>query len=280
MLSEACRLIFLLRSFSVIILCMHIPLQHTARFRFHGQLTALLRRPASAGELECPFVESPAIKDTIEAAGVPHTEVDLIFANGRSVDFSYRLQPHDRIDIYPPEANLPEGLAAVPPIRLSLQFSEPVRFVLDVHLGKLARRLRLLGFDCLYRNDYDDTQIITLGCDDTRIILTRDRGLLKHRVVWHGYLLRTQQPDEQVCEVLRRYSLFGQIMPLRRCPVCNGRLEAVAKQDIAHRLEPKTVRFYEQFVRCDGCDKLYWQGSHYPKITEWTRGVESKGGTS
>ena len=113
----------------------------------------MLQRPAQAGSLDCRFVASPAIKDTIEATGIPHTEVDLIFVNGRPVDFSYRLQPNDSVDVYPVESLLPRARRAYPLIHLSPPAPEPVRFVLDVHLGTLTRRLRLLGFDSLYRND-------------------------------------------------------------------------------------------------------------------------------
>lgn len=240
-----------------------------ARFRFHARLAGLLRRPAVAGEIDCPFVGNPAIKDTIEAAGVPHTEVDLIFVDGRSVNFTYRLQSGDRVDVYPPGARLSEGVSGQTLHYLSPALPVPVRFVLDVHLGKLARRLRLLGFDALYRNDYDDAQIVRLGGDETRIILTRDRGLLKHSVVRHGYLLRSQQSDAQVHEVLQRYGLYTRVTPLRRCPACNGPLLPVEKQEILHRLEPKTARYYDQFVRCDGCTRLYWRGSHYDRITAW-----------
>jgi len=131
----------------------------------------------------------------------------------------------------------------------------------------------MLGFDCHYRNDYSDPQIIDLALAEGLIILTRDRGLLKHSRVEQGYLIRSATPEQQVIEVLARYRLHGQIRPLFRCPCCNGLLQPVAKEQIRHRLLPKTALYYQQFQQCHGCRQLYWQGSHYVKIERWIQGL-------
>ena len=192
--------------------------QQRATFRYFGTLPDLLRRPYQQGPNHYLFREHPAVKDAIEAMGVPHTEVDVILANGRSVGFDYQLQHQDQIDVYPHHTPVPVH----PVCSLSAAPSTPVGFVLDVHLGTLARRLRLLGFDCLYRNDYEDREILRISSDEERIILTRDLGILKHRQVIHGYLIRSDQVDMQVREVLERYQLFDQIKPWLRCLNCNG----------------------------------------------------------
>jgi hypothetical protein len=197
--------------------------------------------------------------------GVPHTEVEVLLANGHSVGFDYQLQHDDVIDVYPLYTPVPihpyRSLSAVTPT--------PVGFVLDVHLGKLARRLRLLGFDCLYRNDFADSEILRISLDDERIILTRDLGILKHRQVCNGYLIRSGKIEVQVREVLARYWLFDQIKPWRRCLSCNGLLGRVDKASILHQLEPKTRLYYEDFHQCAACGRLYWQGSHFEKMACW-----------
>lgn len=237
----------------------------TARFRYFGTLPALLRHGYREEPILYPFKGHPGVKDAIETMGIPHTEVDVLLANGHSVGFEHQLQHDDLIDVYSLDADLPihpyRALCAVAP--------EPVAFVLDVHLGKLARRLRLLGFDCLYRNDFPDSEILRISLEQERIILTRDLGILKHRRVRNGYLIRSGQVEEQVREVLKRYRLFARISPWRRCLKCNGPLAEVAKSDVLHRLEPKTRLYYDNFQKCTDCDRIYWHGSHCDKLDRW-----------
>ena len=197
--------------------------------------------------------------------GVPHTEVDVILANGLPVNFSYPLQDDDNIDVYPVFSDITTTRS----LKLSPSPPEPLSFVLDVHLGKLARRLRLLGFDSCYSNDFEDVDIMAVAEREGRIILTRDLGILKHRRVKHGYLVRSNRVEEQVQEVMRRYDLQGRIRLWTRCMVCNGLLEKVNKADILDRLEPRTRLYYHDFRRCSGCDRLYWQGSHHARIVAW-----------
>jgi uncharacterized protein with PIN domain len=139
---------------------------------------------------------------------------------------------------------------------------------LDVHLGKLARMMRLLGFDCLYRNDYDDPEIVQVSVSENRIILTRDRHLLQAGTVTRGYWIRSGDVEQQVLEVLRRFDLFSQIRPFRRCLLCNGALESARKEDILEHLEPKTILYYHTFFRCRQCRQIYWKGTHFEKLEE------------
>jgi uncharacterized protein with PIN domain len=141
-----------------------------------------------------------------------------------------------------------------------------VRFVLDTHLGRLAVYLRLLGFDALYRNDSADAVLANLSQQEQRVLLTRDRGLLKRRIVEFGCCVRENDPKQQLIMLLRRYRLAAEIDPWRRCLRCNELLEPVAKTEILDQLEPKTKRYFNNFRRCAGCHQIYWPGSHYDRM--------------
>ena len=138
--------------------------------RFYGELNDFLPLERRQRDIAVSFVVAPSAKDSIESLGVPHTEVDLILANGVSVDFGYRLADHDRISVYPVFERLDiGGVTRVRP--------EPLRrisFVADAHLGALARRLRLLGFDTLYDHDWPD-DVLALTSATQR----RERGSLR-----------------------------------------------------------------------------------------------------
>ena len=233
-----------------------------ARFRFYGNLNDFL--PAHRQRIEFPKLikERGSIKDAIEALGVPHPEIDLILVNGESVGFDYLVETGDRISVYPQFAQL--DIAAVsqvqpPPLAQA-------RFVLDVHLGKLATYLRLLGFDALYRNDYDDEELAQISSREQRVLLTQDRGLLKRSLVTYGYGVRSPHPDEQILEIVERFDLTDQITPFQRCPRCNGDLMRVAKADIADQIPYYTRLYYDEFAQCQNCDQIYWKGAHYQRI--------------
>jgi uncharacterized protein with PIN domain len=238
-------------------------MEHCAQFRFYEELNDFLPRHQRKQDILYAFTEHPAVKDPIEALGVPHTEVDLIIVNDQSVGFDYRLQQGDRVAVYP----VFESFDISPIVRLRPQPLRNTAFVLDAHLGTLARLLRLLGFDALYHNDFSDPEIIRLALAGHRIILTRDRRLLQAKVVTHGYWLRSINPEEQAREVLRRFDLAGRVQLLQRCPLCNGALHSVPKADILAQLEPLTQQHYEEFWRCSDCGKIYWRGAHYPRLS-------------
>ncbi|MCK6619544.1 MAG: Mut7-C ubiquitin/RNAse domain-containing protein [Calditrichaceae bacterium] len=233
-----------------------------ARFRFYEELNDFLPPEKRKIAFDYLFKGRPGVKDAIEALGVPHPEVDMILVNGRPVDFSYLLQDGDRVAVYP----VFEALDISGVTRLREKPLRNPRFILDVHLGKLARRLRLLGFDARYANHYSDREIIEIAAAEQRIILTRDRGLLKNKQVRRGYWLRSQQPREQLEEVLARFDLASLAQPFTRCLECNSEITAVEKEAIAGQLLPDTRKFYRQFYQCRGCGKIYWQGSHYRKM--------------
>jgi hypothetical protein len=238
-------------------------MEHSCQFRFYEEFNDFLPRHQRKRDIPYAFTAHPAVKDSIEALGVPHTEVDLIIVNGRSVGFDYQLQAGDRVAVYP----VFESFDIAPIIRLRPQPLRRTAFILDVHLGTLARLLRLLGFDALYRNDYADPEIIRLALAEHRIILTRDRRLLQAKVVTHGYWLRSMEPEEQARVVLQRFDLAGQVRLGQRCPLCNGALRSVPKEEVLDRLEPMTRSHYEEFQQCNGCGKIYWRGSHYLRLS-------------
>jgi uncharacterized protein with PIN domain len=219
-----------------------------AQFRFYAELNDHLPPEKNGVEILHSFQGGASAKDRIEALGVPHTEVDLILVNGRSVDFSYVLQDGDRVSVYP----VFESIDISPLLRLRPKPLRDPRFVLDTHLGRLAVYLRMLGFDTLYRNDYDDAELARIEHTEKRILLTRDRGLLKRASVQRGYYVRETGYREQVVEVLRRFDLFGAVDPFRRCLRCNTLLQPVG-----------------QLTRCSGCSRVYWKGSHYARMLQF-----------
>jgi uncharacterized protein len=209
------------------------------------------------------------VKDLIEAMGVPHTEVDLVLVGGRSIDFGHRLQDGDRVSVYP----VFEALDILPVSRVRPRPLRRTRFVADVHLGRLARYLRLLGFDTLYRNDWSDTELVDTGVREHRVLLTRDRGLLKRGAVDHGYLVRQTGAREQLDEVIERFDLRDSLQPFSRCPACNGTVAPVAKEEVAARLPARTAQYYEEFWRCDQCGRVYWKGGHYRSLQVLVRSL-------
>ncbi|CAL1241043.1 Mut7-C RNAse domain-containing protein [Candidatus Methylocalor cossyra] len=232
--------------------------RHSAFFRFYEELNDFLPKDRRKQTLLYQFRGRPAIKDPIEALGVPHTEVDLITVNGVSVGFDYRLRSGDRVAVYPTF----ESFDITPLVKLRDRPLRRTAFVADVNLGKLARRLRMLGFDVLYDHRYQDGEIVAIAAAERRIVLTRDRRLLFHRRLSHGLWIRATEPEQQVREVLDRCDLWRQIQALRRCLVCNGVLQPVPKAQVLDRLEPKTREYYQEFFRCPGCERIYWEGSH------------------
>lgn len=239
-----------------------------ARFRFYGDLNDFL--PAERRKTDAPyeFWGQPGVKDAIEAQGVPHPEVDLILVDEDPVGFGYNLQDGDRVSVYPysRQAGVPDG--ALRPPR-----PEPPRFVCDVHLGRLARSLRMLGLDVRYRTDADDEALARVADTEERILLTRDMELLKRSRVTHGAFVRAENPDRQFAEMVARFDLGNYADPLTRCLRCNDRLQPVALETVAEEVPPAVRRLYDQFYRCPNCDQVYWNGSHVDRMRQTIRSV-------
>lgn len=228
--------------------------------RFHGDLQIFLRKGARGAELNRSLREKTAVKDAIEACGVPHPEIELILCGGKAVGFDHQLAGSAVIDVYP-FGNTPSRFASS-----RLQQTRVDRFVVDGHLGKLARDLRLLGFDAAYDRGADDRALLNVALLEERALLTRDRRLLMHRVLEDGYYPRSQDSEQQTVEVVRRFCLADRVRPYTRCLRCNAALERVPKAEISAELEPLTKAYYHDFRRCCGCGAVYWAGSHFEKL--------------
>ena len=234
--------------------------------RFYAELNDFLRDGQKRSRFEIALNRRTSVKDLIESLGIPHTEVEIILANGRSVDFSYIVMDEDELSVYP----MFESIDVTPLLKLRDSPLRKTRFVLDCHLGRLARYLRQLGFDSLYRNDYTDDQLAQTSAEQHRILLTRDRNLLKRSIVTHGYFIREFDPRKQLDEVVQRFDLKAQIIPFGRCTLCNGIVERVDKQRIADQLEPKTRKYFDTFWQCSSCGQIYWEGSHVKHMLKLT----------
>ena len=240
-----------------------------AQFRFYEELNDFLPTDQQKVNFEMEFERRASIKDMIESIGIPHTEVELILINGQSVSFSYILKDGDRVSVYP----VFESFDISPLLKLRLRPLRRTLFVVDTNLGRLARYLRLLGFDTLYRNDYKDTKLAEISASEQRILLTRDRRLLMRSIITHGYFVRETDPLKQINEILKRFDLCSATQPMSRCTHCNGNLEDVSKAQVLDKLEPKTKKYYQDFKKCSDCGQIYWKGSHFRKLQQLIAGL-------
>jgi uncharacterized protein len=236
-----------------------------ACFRFYAELNDHLPPELQYRAIEKQFFVSASVKDMVESLGVPHTEVDLVLVNGASSDFSRLVQNGDRVAVYP----MFESLDISPVLRLRPQPLREMRFVLDVHLGKLAAYLRMLGFDTLYSNQASDRELVEISSEQNRILLTRDRGVLKHSAVTRGYWLRETDSRRQAAETVRRFDLARSLHPFTRCMVCNHELSVVPDEEVRDRVPPATRASCREFCECAGCRRVYWHGSHARRMQRW-----------
>ena len=234
--------------------------------RFYAELNDFLRDAQKQTRFKIELNRRTSVKDLIESLGVPHTEVEVILANGKSVDFNYIVKRDDELSIYP----MFESVDVTPILKLREEPLRDTQFVLDCHLGRLARYLRQFGFDTLYRNDFTDDELADTSASEHRILLTRDRNLLKRSIITHGYCIREHDPRKQLDEVIRRFDLRKQIIPFGRCTRCNGIVEAVDKEAIEHLLEPRTRLYFDEFWQCSSCGQVYWEGSHVKHMLKLT----------
>jgi hypothetical protein len=239
-------------------------------FRFYEELNDFIAGEKRKVRFTHNFIDRASVKDVIESLGVPHTEVDLILVNGKSVGFDYLINDGDDISVYPVFESL--DITNVQHLR-----PKPLReskFIADVHLGKLTRYLRMMGFDVLYKNDFDDKEIVNLSLSEKRAILTRDRGILKRSKVTHGYWLRSTKIKEQVTEVIKRFDLKNSVKEFSRCIECNSVLKPISKNEIMDDLSPKVLKSQADFSRCSGCKKYYWKGTHHQKMLSFIQSVK------
>jgi len=235
---------------------------HTVYIRFYEELNDLLPEEKRKTRFEHNFIDRTSVKDLIESMGVPHTEVDLILVNGKSVGFDYLINYKNDITVYPVFESL--DIKDVQHLRAK-PLREP-KFIVDVHLGKLVKYLRTLGLDIHYKNDFTDDEIVKLSLEDRRTILTRDKNLLKRNDVTHGYYVRNSDSDKQVVEIVKRFQLQDQLKEFTRCLECNSLLKPVRKEIVESRLPQKVKEHQNEFYLCENCDKVYWRGTHFERM--------------
>ena len=244
---------------------------HKIHFRFYEELNDFLPEEKCKVRFAHNYINRASVKDVIESLGVPHTEVDMILVNGNSVGFDYLINDDDDISVYPVFESL--DITEIQPLR-----AKPLRnpkFIADVHMGKLARYLRMLGFDVLYENNYEDDEIVKISLEEKRAILTKDRGILKRNDVTHGYWVRSSKVKEQVDEIISRFDLKKLIEEFTRCIECNTTLESISKSEIINKLPPKVSESQKSFSICPSCKKLYWEGTHHQRMLSYINTIKN-----
>jgi uncharacterized protein with PIN domain len=231
---------------------------NAAQFSFMDELNDFLPTKWKKISFRYAFEDHQTIKHVIEALGVPHCEVNHLRVDDRGVDFHYHIKDGEQVVVFP--------ISSRPGPQDILLQTEPAsvsHFVLDNHLGRLAAYLRMLGYDTLYRNDYQDDELAQIASEQGRTLLTRDRRLLMRNAILSGYWMRRQDPRAQLVEIVRRYEMRGRMQLFQRCLRCNHILEAVSKEAVLPRLEPLTRLYFDEFHICPACQQIYWKGSHY-----------------
>ena len=236
-----------------------------AWFRFYAELNDHLAPEQRYRTLERTLDVPASVKDGIESFGVPHTEVELVLVNGESSAFARIVEDGDRVAVYP----VFESFDVTSELRVRADPLRDLKFVLDVHLGRLAAYLRMLGFDTAYRNCASDPELVRTSADEQRILLTRDRGLLKHSAVTRGYWLRETDSRLQTAEAVGRFDLARGFRPFTRCMACNEMLRVASREEVSGRILPAVAERYTEFRDCPACRRLYWQGSHYLRMQHW-----------
>lgn len=236
----------------------------TVTIRAYAELNDFLPRHRRQKSFKYSMNGGNSLKHLIESAGIPHTEIEVVLVNGRSVGLDATVENGDRISLYP----VFETIDVKPLVKLRPEPLMKTRFILDVHLGKLALILRLLGFDAQFPGDVPDEELAAISSEENRILLTRDTMLLKRSMVTHGCYIHSQDPEEQAAEVLNRLDLRDRVKPFSRCPDCGSPLEPVSKESVLDRLEPLTRKYYDEFSICVACGKVYWKGSHFQPLLD------------
>ncbi|MFE9772655.1 Mut7-C RNAse domain-containing protein [Streptomyces sp. NPDC005931] len=199
----------------------------------------------------------------IESLGVPLTEVGALLVDGREVPASHVPAAGESVTVRP----------VAHPQRVP---GAPLRFLLDVHLGTLARRLRLLGVDTAYEStDIGDPALAARSAAEQRVMLSRDRGLLRRRELWAGAFVYSTRPDEQLRYVLDRFR--PELRPWTRCTACNGLLRRATKDQVADQLKGGTHRTYDVFAQCSACGRAYWKGAHHDQLEAIVERALSRG---
>jgi len=225
-----------------------------ATFHFSGELADFLPRERRGASFDYRCARAATLKNAIEALGVPHTEVAAIRVNGEPATLARIVRDGDVIEVSP------WSISAVP------QPMPEAGFAADAHLGGLARFLRMLGYDTVHHNGISDSELRILASDDRRLVLSRDLELLKCREVAAGCYVHAKKPEAQLRELADRFDLAAKARPFTLCLACNLSLQPVEKSLVASRLPERVAELQCRFMRCAGCDRVYWPGSHYRRM--------------
>jgi len=231
-------------------------------FRFYAELNDFLPPDRKQRAFSQSFKTPITVRETIESLGIPLSEVDLVLVNETTVNLEQKLKEGDYISVY----SVFESMDISETTKVRKTSLRNTSFILDSHLGKLAKYLRMLGFDTLYRNDYEDREIIDIALSEKRIILTRDKSLLKAKTINRGYYVRSTEKHEQLKEVVHKFDLYNQFRSFTRCMTCNAELVRKKKEDIVHKIDPDIARIFDEFYYCPDCDKVFWKGSHFERM--------------
>ncbi|MGD9105948.1 MAG: Mut7-C RNAse domain-containing protein [Desulfobacterales bacterium] len=238
-------------------------------FRLYEELNDFLPYHRRKTEFEVPFKGKRSVKDIIEALGVPHTEIDLILVNGKSVDFKYIIRDGDRISVYP----VFESFNIKDVTRLRKIPLRRNKFIADTSLEDIVKYMRVLGFDVFYDPLLTSREIIEISNAENRIILTRSRKLLKFKEVTHGIFIRPGTIPKQIKRIIDCLDIKDNIKPFSRCLHCNIPLKSIQKEKILDRIPPKTREFCDEYVQCPSCGKIYWKGTHFKNMKKVVRQI-------
>jgi uncharacterized protein with PIN domain len=242
------------------------------QIRFYGELGDFLPKRHRQRTIAVVITGHPTVREVAQSLGVPHPEIGLLTVDGNPTGFDQSVHHGMRIAVYPAFHSLDLGGAM--PLRPPL--GEEVRFVLDVHLGQLASKLRLLGFDVLYRNDLEDDELARSSATEHRVLLTRDQALLMRRMVVHGHWVRSTHPEKQVIEIVERFDLARSFRPFSRCMRCNSLVRPAPTEEVADRVPQRVRDRHSAFLRCEGCGRVYWEGTHHAALERWVAQMRAR----
>jgi uncharacterized protein with PIN domain/sulfur carrier protein ThiS len=237
--------------------------------RCYAELNDFLPLERQSADFLFLLPENTSVEMLLEKLRIPPQVVDLILINGTPVNLTYNLKGNDRIALYPVFETF--DITSITKVRDNPL--RQIRFVLDVHLGKLSHHLRMFGFDTLYRNDYTDNVLCRISLEEKRTLLSRDESLIENKALLHAYLIKNKDPRLQLIEVFERFDLYGSTSPFTRCIDCNSLLRPVQKKYILS-LIPASVRDWcNEYQRCNQCNRIYWKGSHFKHMGEFVRDI-------
>jgi len=242
-------------------------IKKTFVFRFYAELNDFLPKCRRQKSFTKSFKTPITVAETIVSLGIPFSEIDLVLVNGESAKLSHSLKENDRISVYPTF----ESMDISSNTKVRVEALRVTKFILDCHLGKLSKYLRMLGFDTLYSNNFEDDEIIDIASKQQRIILTRDKLLLSSKKVTHGYFVRAIEKHEQLIEVVKKFDLYSQFRSFTRCMTCNACLCKIEKEEVINKIDSETIRVFNEFFYCKDCDKVFWKGSHFKKMEAYIR---------